>query len=178
MPFCGNCPAADAGPSSDGARHTVAGSRRALPAGGDELQFIVFRIGAQPFAVNIFQVARILRYEQPAGADLEGAIEYAGRRVPLIDLRRRLGLPAEVHEETRTMVLEFDRDPAGVIVDQVHEALKVDTSRIVMPAPATPGVPAEWLTGAITRGDRTILVVNPARLLASTEPQGTTGGHP
>ena len=61
---------------------------------GDELQFVAFRVGPQEFAVNIFQVERILRYETPAslpGAPdfLEGVVRYAGGAIRRWSIQQR-----------------------------------------------------------------------------------------
>jgi len=152
----------------------MAGSRYRNIAAGDELQFIVFRVGNQVLAVNIFQVARILRYATPeplAGAPdfVEGMVRYLDQPVPLLDLRKRLGRPAGVQEETRIMVLEFEGGRVGMAVDQVHEALRVDARTISVPEAAPSGIPAEWLGGMIVQPGRTILVLQAGRLLSGDE---------
>ena len=81
---------------------------------GDDIQIVVFRVGGQEFAFNVFHVQRILRYEAPAPlpkapAFLEGVLQIQGAVVPVIDLRKRFELrDAPQREETRTMVLECD----------------------------------------------------------------------
>ncbi len=141
---------------------------------GDELQFVVFRLGSQEFGLSIFQVERILRYEAPASLPkapdfLEGVVSYGEGVVPLVDLRKRINLPAEYKEETRMMVLQFDEHHVGVVVDQVVEVLRVDTRTITQPPPMVRGLAAEYISGIITRPSRTIVVLNAARLLSSTE---------
>ncbi len=152
----------------------MAGSRYRNITAGDELQFIVFRVGSQALAVNIFQVARILRYAAPeplAGAPefIDGTVRYLDQPVPLFDLRKRLGRPAEVREETRIMVLEFEGGRVGMAVDQVHEALRVDARTIVVPDTPPPGIPPEWLGGMILQPGRTILVLQAGRLLTGDQ---------
>ena len=76
----------------------------------DELQFVIFQVGPQALALSIFQVERILRWEQPAAlpnapAFLEGVLPYGEGVVPVVDLRKRLDVPATQQEETRVMVL-------------------------------------------------------------------------
>ena len=105
---------------------------------GDELQFVAFRVGPQEFAVNIFQVERILRYERPASLPgtpdfLEGVVRYAGGVVPVVDLRKRLSVPSEVREEVRMMVLELETQRVAIVVDQVLEVLRIDAAVITAP---------------------------------------------
>ena len=56
---------------------------------GDEVQLVVFRVGSQAFAFNIFQAERGLRYQEPtplpdAPAFLEGGFPSGGQAVPLV----------------------------------------------------------------------------------------------
>jgi purine-binding chemotaxis protein CheW len=141
---------------------------------GDELQFVVFLLGTQEFGLSIFQVERILRYESPAPLPnapdfLEGVVPYGSGVVPLVDLRKRIGLAAEHREETRVMVLQFEEYHVAVVVDQVVEVLRVDTRTITPPPPMVRGLAAEYISGIISRPGRTIVVLNAARLLSSTE---------
>jgi purine-binding chemotaxis protein CheW len=141
---------------------------------GDELQFVVFLLGSQEFGLSIFQVERILRYEVPASLPnapdfLEGVMPYGSGVVPLVDLRKRIGLPADHREETRVMVLQFEEHHVAVVVDQVVEVLRVDTRTITQPPPMVRGLAAEYISGIISRPQRTIVVLNAARLLSSTE---------
>lgn len=147
----------------------MAGSRYRDVVAGDELQFIVFRLASAQLAINIFQVARILRYTVPeawpgAPAGALGGMTYGGVLVPVVDLRARLGLPVEQREETRIMVLEFEAERLAVVVDQVHEAMRVDTRTIGRAEGADPAIPAEWVAGAIARPGRQVLVLHGARL--------------
>ena len=72
----------------------------------------------QEFAFDILQLQRILRYEVPSPLPdapdfLEGVLSYEGGAVPVVDLRKRLGLPATVTEETRVMLLDARWAPGG-----------------------------------------------------------------
>lgn len=141
---------------------------------GDELQFVVFLLGSQEFGLSIFQVERILRYEAPAALPnapdfLEGVVPYGSGVIPVVDLRKRTGLAADHKEETRVMVLQFEEHHVAVVVDQVVEVLRVDTRTITPPPPMVRGLAAEYISGIISRAGRTIVVLNAARLLSSTE---------
>jgi purine-binding chemotaxis protein CheW len=142
---------------------------------GDDIQVVVFRVGGQDFAFDIFHVQRILRYERPASlpkapAFLEGVLTVQGAVVPVIDLRKRFELSGAGHdEETRTMVLEVEGAAVGAVVDAVLEVLRVAASRIVPPPAVVRGLAAEYIQGVVTLPGRTILLLHAARLLTSTE---------
>jgi purine-binding chemotaxis protein CheW len=142
--------------------------------GGDDIQLVTFRVGGQDFAFNIFQVERILRYEAPAPLPkapefLEGVLRYQGGAVPLIDLRKRLGAPAPLKDDTRTVILEWDGAKIGAIVDTVTEVLQVQATEVTAPPAIVKGLAAEYITGLIVKEKRTIIVLNTNKLLASKE---------
>lgn len=141
---------------------------------GDEIQIVTFRVGTQEFGLNVFQVERILRYEAPSALPkapdfLEGVVQFDGSVVPVVDLRKRLSLPAERLEDTRLMVLDVDGQRVGIIVDQVLDVLRVDGGTITAPPPIVRGLAAEYISGLLARPPRTIVILNAGRLLTSKE---------
>lgn len=141
---------------------------------GDEVQLVTFRLGRQEFAFSIFQVERVLRYQPPdplpkAPPFLEGILAYGDGVVPVVDLRKRLGLPAPVGDETRIAILDLEQGGVGVTVDAVLEVLRVPAERVTPPAPIVRGLAAEYISGIVRMGERTIVVLAPAKLLSSTE---------
>lgn len=147
---------------------------------GDDVQLVTFRVGPQEFAFDILQIERILRYQAPsplpqAPEFLEGVIPYAGGAVPVVDLRKRLQLEAPVREETRLMVVDLGDQRIGVLVDEVREVIRVDSTTIAAPAPVVRGLAAAYIAGIVTRADRTIIILNARKLLSSTERLALTG---
>ena len=141
---------------------------------GDDVQLVTFRVAGQEFAFNIFQVERILRYEAPARLPkapefLEGVLQYQGDPVPVIDLRKRLGVAAPLKDETRTIVLDWESARIGVVVDAVTEVLQVAAADVSQPPALVKGLAAEYITGLVGREGRTIIVLNTGKLLASKE---------
>jgi purine-binding chemotaxis protein CheW len=141
---------------------------------GDDVQLVTFKVAGQDFAFNIFQVERILRYEAPAPLPrapdfLEGVLRYQGAAVPVVDLRKRLGVAAPHREETRTVILEWDRGRIGVVVDAVTEVLQLTATEVSAPPNIVKGLAAEYITGLVVKDGRTIIVLNTSRLLSSKE---------
>jgi len=96
-------------------------------------------------------------------------LTYEGGAVPVVDLRKRLDLADPVTEETRIMVLGLDDQRIGVVVDEVREVMRVDSTAIAPPPPMIRGLAAPYVAGIITRGDRTIIMLQALRLLSATE---------
>jgi purine-binding chemotaxis protein CheW len=151
-----------------------------MSAAGDDVQLVTFRLAGQDFAFNIFQVERILRYEEPAALPkappfLEGVLRYEGRAVPVIDLRKRLGVPSPREEGTRIIVLEWEGTKLGAVVDAVTEVLQIPASDVAPPAPIVRGLAAEYIAGIVVRDKRTIVVFNTGKLLTATETLALAG---
>jgi len=141
---------------------------------GDDVQVVTFRVGRQEFAFDILQVERILRYSPPsplpkAPQFLEGVMPYGETAVPVIDLRKRFELDAPIREETRVMVLELENQRVGVLVDEVREVLRVDSTAIAPPGPVVSGLAAVYIAGIIAQPERTIILLNARKLLSSSE---------
>ena len=141
---------------------------------GDEVQLVTFKVAGQDFAFNIFQVERILRYEAPAPLPrapdfLEGVLRYQGAAVPVVDLRKRLGVAAPHREETRIVILEWDGGKIGAVVDAVTEVLQLAATEVTAPPNIVKGLAAEYITGLVVKDGRTIIVLNTSRLLSSKE---------
>ena len=143
---------------------------------GDDIQVVIFQGGTQEFALEISQVDRILRYQAPspvpsAPAFLEGVLPYAEGVVPVVDLRRRLELPAEQREETRIMIVTLDGQRVGMVVDGVREVLRVDSRRIAPSPPMVRGLTAKYILGVLTLEDRTVILLQAGKLFSSAERQ-------
>jgi purine-binding chemotaxis protein CheW len=141
---------------------------------GEDVQIVSFRVGRQEFAFDILQIQRIVRYESPAPlpqapAFLEGVVQYAGGAVAVVDLRKRFELDAPVREETRMMIVDLGDQRVGVVVDEVREVLRVDSTAIAAPAPIVSGLAAAYIAGIVTRPGRTIIILNARKLLTSIE---------
>jgi purine-binding chemotaxis protein CheW len=145
-----------------------------MNATGDDIQIVTFRVGRQEFGFDILQVERILRYAAPAPLPkapqfLEGVMPYEDGAVPVIDLRKRFELEAPIQDETRMMVLQLDSQRVAVLVDEVREVMRVDSTTIAAPGPVVSGLAAAYIAGIVTGPGRTIIVLNARKLLSSTE---------
>lgn len=141
---------------------------------GDDIQLVTFRVGGQELAFDILQVERILRHVAPsplpkAPGFLEGVVPYEGGAVPVVDLRKRLEVDAPIREETRLMVVDLGDQRVGVLVDEVREVLRVDSTTIAAPGPMVSGLAAAYIAGIVSRPERTIIILNARKLLSSTE---------
>ena len=146
-------------------------------AHGDELNFLVFRLGDDEFALPIDAVdevaqvpAQITRVPKTPKF-LEGVVNLRGAVLPVIDQRRRFDMPkSEQSKGRRLVVVRTERHRAGLIVDSVSDVLRIPADA-VEPAPDLTDDIARLVRGVINleQSGRIVLVLDPAELLTRAE---------
>ena len=144
---------------------------------GTAQQVVTFRLADDYFAADIFAVERVLRYTRPTSVPnlpdwVDGVIEYQGRVVPVIDLRRRFSIAeSEVRPETggRIIVFAVGDDWIGGVVDAVQEVMMLPEAQIAPPPPLFRGLSAEYLRGLVRREGKLFIFLEVQRLLTATE---------
>jgi len=138
-------------------------------------KLVMFRLGEDHFAADIFAVERVLRYATPTGVPdmppyIEGVMDYQSRVVPVVNLRRRFELPAApAGGETRILILNVSGEWIGVVVDGVTEVAAFDRSQLSAPPKLFRGLAREYVKGIIRRGERLLIYLDVDHLLSSTE---------
>lgn len=130
------------------------------------LQLVTFGLGSEEFGVDILAVHEINRMMNltrvpQAPAEVEGVINLRGRIIPVIELRRRFGMPeSERSEQSRIIVVEVHGRVIGFIVDRVHEVLRVQ-SNVVEPAPAMVcSIDSDFIAGVGKLSDRLLILLD------------------
>lgn len=143
----------------------------------DEEQVVVFRLGKEEFGVPIDSVQEIVRVPEElthvpkAPGFVEGVINLRGSVLPVIDLRRRLGMPQiDRSDRQRIMVFLINRVCTGFIVDSVAEVLKVHKSAIE-PAPQLSGDQARLLArmANLEKQKRMVQLIDPLHLVGGDD---------
>jgi purine-binding chemotaxis protein CheW len=138
-------------------------------------QIVTFRLGDELFAADIFSVERVLRYAAPTPVPnvpswIEGVIDYQGRVVPVINLRKRFELPdAPTPADGRILVLTVDDEWVAATVDAVLDVSVLDPSRLAPPPTLFRGRAAGYLRGVVRRGERLVVFLDVPRLFATDE---------
>jgi purine-binding chemotaxis protein CheW len=102
-----------------------------------------FRLGDQLYATPLAQVSEVIRDGEltpvpGAASDLLGIRHLRGRIVPVLDGRRRLGLPARGpanDADVRVVMLVYGTHLVGVRVDAVGDLVSLDAGTIAPPPP-------------------------------------------
>lgn len=137
----------------------------------ESLQLVTFEVAGEEFAVDILAVHEINRMMEltrvpQAPVEIEGVINLRGKIIPVMDLRKRFGLPTrERDEQTRIIVVEVDSRVIGFIVDRVRQVLPVSRS-IVEPAPdMVTSIDSQFISGVGKLPDRLLILLELPELL-------------
>jgi len=130
-----------------------------------DLQFVSFNLDGGKFGVDILSVREILRMQPitrlPNVPDfIEGVINLRGEIIPVIDLRKRLGMPPkEADKKSRIVVIELDDKKVGLIVDMVSRVIRVDENS-VEPPPEAVKLDPRYITGIAKLEDDFMVILD------------------
>ncbi len=118
-----------------------------------DVQLCVLEVGNETYVIDLKRVDEILPAQKPtavprAPAFLEGVVKLRGEVVPVVDVRKRLGVEPKsagtsdkrVKRRERLVVCKLGRRRVGFLVDAVTRVMRVARTDL-KPAPltATPG---------------------------------------
>jgi purine-binding chemotaxis protein CheW len=136
---------------------------------------VVFRIGDEEFGTEISSVVEVLEYRAPvpvprAPTFVEGVVYLRDAIVPVIDLRKRMELPAgPATADTRFLIALIDQERVALIVDAVVEVAHLRGDDLTDPPAFFRGVAAEYLHGLGKVRERIVIVLKLERVLSSQE---------
>ncbi|OVE81444.1 hypothetical protein BVY04_03330 [bacterium M21] len=141
----------------------------------DFVQVVSFKLHEEEYAIEITKAKEIILVEGvtrvPQMPDfIEGIINLRGNVIPVIDLRKRFGLPVSaLDEQSRIVVTRMESKIIGLIVDSVSQVMKVPKSQIQEPPETIAGLAGEYLLGIGRVEERMILLLDTEKILKSNE---------
>ncbi len=142
-------------------------------------QYLTFVVGTETFALGILRIKEIIEYGQPTAvpmmpASVRGVINLRGAVVPVVDLSSRFfARRSEITRKSCIVILEVDGQHGtqviGLVVDAVNEVLEIPSTDIEPPPSFGARVRSEFIAGMARLGQRFVIVLDPARVLAVDE---------
>jgi purine-binding chemotaxis protein CheW len=134
-------------------------------------EVLAFALGDEEYGLDILRIREIIKLrpmtEVPrAPVFVPGIISVRGQVIPVFDLRMRLHLKprkeAAPVKEARILIAIKDQEPYGLIVDKVHQVVRMRDEDIEPPPAMIGGSDSEFIEG-IGRprgGDRMLILLN------------------
>jgi len=141
-----------------------------------EYQLVLFDLANEHYGVDIATVEGIIKLQSitavpRAPAFVEGVTNLRGEVLPVIDLRKRFGLPADEKrgKDTRIIVVVMGGKKVGMVVDAVSEVLRVSDTAIEPPSPIVTTVDSVFIRGIAKIGDRLVILLDLGQILTHEE---------
>lgn len=141
----------------------------------DVVKLVVFQLGVDLFAADVFSVERVLRFTPPSAVPdapvwIEGVLDHRGTVIPVVDLRRRIELAdTSITPDTRILVFTTEGGWVGAIVDTVHEVAVLPAASVASPPALFRGLAAQFVRGVAKVRDQLVVVLDVDRVLSSED---------
>lgn len=134
---------------------------------GEKLQIVSFHLNSEEYAFEVTDAVEVLRprtvTEVPRTPEfIKGILSVRGEMVPVIDLKKRLGIvPDGFNGAGRILIAAVEDLKAGFTVDRLAGVKEVPVQSVVLSAGPDHG----FLKGVIHAGDDPILLLEISRLV-------------
>ena len=149
-------------------------------------KYLCFRLGGESYGLPIRYVTEIIELPRISPVPdmpswIRGFMNLRGSVIPVMDLRRRLGMEERAYDDRTcvvvTEVASPDRVAIGLVVDTVEEVVEVPV-REVEPVPRLRSGEGGYLLGIGKVGDRVKILLDIEKIIgekAEDSPRGVEG---
>jgi purine-binding chemotaxis protein CheW len=136
------------------------------------MKVLIFSVGEKDYAADITRVREVIRKRKvtpvpETAAFVEGVISLRGRVIPLLSLRKKLGMKSQEVPSNRIVVTTIQNHWTGILVDQVKDVVTLKPEEITQPAEVLQG--AAYLAGVTKWQGKLVLLVDLTKLLKGEE---------
>lgn len=132
---------------------------------------VTFFLAGEEYGVDVRMVQEIIRLTEvtqvPRAPDfIKGVINLRGRIIPVLDLKRKLGLgEVETTRQTRVVVLRYRERLVGLLVDGASQVLKIPVSTIEAAPDEVVEIDANYIRGVAKLEKRLIILIELQKIL-------------
>ncbi|NLW40319.1 MAG: chemotaxis protein CheW [Tissierellia bacterium] len=130
-----------------------------------ENQYVIFNLNSEEFGIDIMNVKEIIPYQESVNVPntpefVEGIINYRGKVIPIINLKKRLNLSgSEITKDTRIIVITFDDKDVGFVVDEASQTMVIEDEQIDPTPDIISEVDRRFITGVGKIGEERLLIL-------------------
>jgi purine-binding chemotaxis protein CheW len=138
------------------------------------MQYLTFRMDGVEYAVDVRIVETVVEHGEIMGVPtplkyMKGAMDLRGRVIPVVDLRRKFGLPDREGEDRGIVVVISTGLTVGALVDAVSEVMDIDEGRVESARGEAGALWERYVRGVIRIEGRMIVVIEPEGLFSLGE---------
>jgi purine-binding chemotaxis protein CheW len=133
---------------------------------------VTFILGDALFGLEAARVQEVVRVGETtpvhhAPGFVAGIRNLRGRIVTVVDLRILLGLgSSDTGADSRILIVDWQGEPVGLLVDSVADTISLDTAGIVPPPPNVQANQRQFVHGVCRTGDRLVAMLDPGTVLS------------
>jgi purine-binding chemotaxis protein CheW len=133
--------------------------------------WVTFRLAGERYALPVPTVQEVLRVGMVtrvphAPYPVRGIINLRGRVVPLVDVRRRIGLPpGEPDARSRVLIADARGRVVGLLVDEVDQVVRLDRNAVEPPPEGVVTERAQYLIGVYQWRDSLLILLDAEQVL-------------
>ena len=139
------------------------------------LKVATFFVGAEEYAVDIMKIRQIVNPRRitpipKAPEFIEGIMELRRVILPVVDLRKRFGLPATpAGRDTKYIIVSIEGHVVGMVVDRVGEVLAVDEQYLRSAPAMAVADEGRFFAGVYRKDERMVIILDIEAVLTSKE---------
>jgi purine-binding chemotaxis protein CheW len=132
----------------------------------NDVQLVACSIEGEEYAIDIKSVQEIIRLLEITRVPnvspfMAGVINLRGIVIPIMDIRKRFGLPYKRPDETtRIVIIKWNGAFIGIMVDNVSEVIRLPNNNIELPPSCSSKVSNEFFGGIGKLGHRLFVMLN------------------
>ncbi len=140
----------------------------------EQVQLVGTKLGDEEYAIDVLKIQEIIRtVEITIVPRMEGYIlgvmNLRGKVIPVIDLRIRFGLSSnEFDKSTRIIVVRFEKQNVGFVVDAVTEVVRIDKNMVEPSPQLVSSVGQEYILGICKFNERLIMLLDIDRVVGDS----------
>jgi chemotaxis signal transduction protein len=130
------------------------------------IQLVGLKLGDEEYAIDVLKIQEIIRTVEITSVPrtesfVLGVMNLRGKVIPVIDLRVRFTLDKmDFDKETRIIVVRFETENIGFVVDEVTEVIRINKKMVEPTPPLVGSVGQEYILGICKYQERLIILLD------------------
>ena len=130
------------------------------------VQLVGLKLGEEEYAIDVLKIQEIIRTVEITSVPrtdsfVLGVMNLRGKVIPVVDLRVRFSLDKmDFDKETRIIVVRFETEHIGFVVDEVTEVIRIGKTMVEPTPPLVGSIGQEYILGICKYEDRLIILLD------------------
>ena len=147
--------------------------QRTRLAGTNKMELLMFSLGTEEiYGINVFKIREVMKMPSvtkiPDSDDrILGLVNLRGENIPLVDLKRSIGLGPLDNENPKLIITEYNDNKQGFLVSSVDRIVRMSWDRVKVP-PAMIRTGRQGAVTAVTKLEdgRMVLILDVEKVLS------------